>query len=60
MRCLICNKKSIMNLECRCKHFFCSKHLLPEIHGCDFDYTKLNDLEKKLIKVVKDKVDNKL
>ena len=60
MRCLICNKKNIMNLKCRCDHFFCQKHLLPEIHGCSYDYTEKTKLEEKLVKVVKEKVDNKL
>ena len=38
-----CNKKlKLTNLECKCKHRFCSKHRLPESHDCQWD-PKSND-----------------
>lgn len=49
-----CNTKlKLYDMECRCKHKYCSEHRLPESHSCSFDYKK----DKiQLIKVVAEKV----
>ena len=34
-----CNKKlPLSSTKCRCGQRFCSKHRLPEIHDCSYDY----------------------
>tara|TARA_X000000950_G_C13573849_1_gene520711 strand:+ start:109 stop:411 length:303 start_codon:yes stop_codon:yes gene_type:complete len=33
-----CKKRlKIINIECRCKNRYCSKHRLPENHNCKWD-----------------------
>jgi predicted nucleic acid binding AN1-type Zn finger protein len=35
-RCNLCNKKSLILIDCRhCHHSFCLADRLPEIHGCN-------------------------
>jgi predicted nucleic acid binding AN1-type Zn finger protein len=36
VHCEECNKKVIMFFACKCTKTFCIKHLLPEIHKCEF------------------------
>ena len=55
-KCAYCNlkiKTSILEIKCRCRKFFCSNHLLPECHNCDYDYKKD---KVKLDKVVNEKI----
>ena len=33
-RCKQCNCKSSFLLRCKCSNYYCTKHLLPEIHEC--------------------------
>ena len=34
-----CNKKlQLTDLICKCNNTYCSKHRLPEIHKCTYDY----------------------
>ena len=40
MRCSKCNKKIIMNYECKCKQNFCLNCLPFYIHNCTYDYKK--------------------
>ena len=55
----ICNentcktKLKLYDMECRCKHKFCSQHRLPEYHQCVYDFKKD---KVKLEKVIADKV----
>ncbi|MCL7042473.1 hypothetical protein MKW94_018643 [Papaver nudicaule] len=38
-RCFSCNKKvGLTAVKCECGSVFCSLHLYPEKHSCDFDY----------------------
>ena len=38
-KCAMCNKNvGICGLDCRCNKHLCIKHLLPELHMCDYDY----------------------
>ena len=57
-----CKKKlTLMDMECKCKcgFKFCSLHRLPESHNCTYDFKNESKdlLAKRLIKVVKDKVE---
>jgi predicted nucleic acid binding AN1-type Zn finger protein len=38
----------LMDIQCRCEHYFCSLHRYAEAHKCTFDYKALNkaQLEK--------------
>jgi AN1-type zinc finger protein 5/6 len=58
-KCFTCNKKiGLLGFECKCKNMFCSMHLNPESHNCNYDFKKeqKDRLEKQLVKVVNDKV----
>ena len=58
-KCASCGKKKgLILLKCRCLKLFCSKHLLPENHECQFDYIEYSKkiLEERNPKVVNDKV----
>jgi len=62
-RCKVCNKKlGILGFECKCGHQYCIKHRMPEDHECIIDYKETGKkiLERDNIKVVKDKIDNRL
>lgn len=38
-----CRKKlKLTDMECRCKHIFCSIHRLPEQHKCSYDFKKFD------------------
>jgi hypothetical protein len=38
-RCIACSRKvGLMGFTCRCGEVYCSKHRLPEEHGCTFDH----------------------
>ena len=58
-RCVVCNKKSILNLTCKCGVFVCMKHRMPEAHPCTYDVKaeKKKELEKMLVKVTAKKID---
>lgn len=34
--CFTCKKKKMMNLLCKCNHYFCMRHL--HNHNCSFNY----------------------
>lgn len=58
-KCFTCKKKlGLLNFECKCKNMFCSMHLNPESHNCNYNFKEEQKkrLEKQLIKVVNDKV----
>lgn len=40
MRCSKCNKRIIMNYECKCKQNFCLNCLPFYTHNCTYDYKK--------------------
>ncbi len=56
-----CKKRYRFNfIKCRCGLSFCSKHFHPEDHDCGFCHKSTKNLEEKLVKVVADKVENRL
>lgn len=62
-RCMVCNKKlGLLGFDCKCGHLFCSKHRMPEDHECTIDYKETGKkiLKRDNIKVVKDKIDNRI
>ena len=61
-RCTLCRKKTVMEFECTCKGTFCVTCRLPEVHTCTADKREENKafLEQKLVKVVGNKLPNKL
>lgn len=39
VRCGCCNRKAgTMGFRCKCGKMFCSRHRLPEDHGCTYDH----------------------
>ena len=61
-----CKKKIDLVLQatnkCKCDLIFCDLHKNSEIHNCTFDYKKeqYDKLKQELIKVVADKIKNKI
>ena len=58
-KCFCCGKsKRVILLKCRCEKIFCSSHLLPEKHQCEFDYIEYSKklLEKRNPKIICEKV----
>lgn len=37
-RCFLCKKKSLIILNCLCKHKFCLNCRFPEDHKCSFNF----------------------
>jgi hypothetical protein len=35
-KCIVCNKKSIFNIDCLCGNMLCLKHRGYEFHMCDY------------------------
>ena len=59
IRCNVCKRKlGLLGFECKCGLMFCSAHLIPEQHNCDYDFKneQCKRLEKTLVKVVSSKV----
>ncbi len=59
-RCTFCKIKSALEFECLCKGVFCVRHRLPEAHKCTSDHSSKENLEKTLVKVVSDKMPERL
>jgi hypothetical protein len=38
--CIICQKKSPYNMQCRCLEWTCKKHRDQSKHNCKFDFSK--------------------
>lgn len=59
-RCVECrNKLMLTDFPCKCGLTHCSKHRLPELHKCTFDFRKNGQefLSTNLVKVVGTKID---
>ena len=59
--CKICGKSvGIFGFECRCKNMYCTKHRIPELHECTYNFKQNGKqlLESTLIKVTKNKIEN--
>ena len=58
-KCLNCNKKTMISIECKCNKFFCLKCRTPEIHNCNFDYKKdgKSKIEKNNPKIINKKIE---
>lgn len=46
-RCLVCKKKVLLPMTCKCGSMFCIPHCLPEVHSCTIDYKTIG---KELLK----------
>ena len=60
-RCFNCNIKiGLLKFNCKCSDVnnFCSSCVLPEVHGClyNFKEEQRNNLKDRLVKVVNNKV----
>lgn len=60
IKCAICSKSSIYNMECRCNNHFCRKHFDPKRHNCTYDFCKksIENLENNLQKIDAKKITN--
>lgn len=59
VKCALCQKKvGIFGVECKCKLIFCSRHRLPEMHQCSFDFKSKgkDQLMKDLVKIQNNKI----
>lgn len=52
-------KIKITDMNCKCEKFFCNKHKYFKDHCCQYDYKidNIKKLEKNLVKVVADKIE---
>lgn len=57
--CKQCKKRTHLLLNCKCNKNFCIKHIMSELHSCDFNYHEegKKELTKNLIKCTRIKVD---
>jgi hypothetical protein len=58
-RCYLCNfYLGLFAIKCKCTRIYCSKHLQPDSHGCNFDFKEdgRKRLEKQLVKIEAEKV----
>jgi AN1-type zinc finger protein 5/6 len=58
-RCSHCRKNvGLLGVKCKCNKLFCTSHLHPEAHMCEFDHRKLKiqELSKQLEKVLPNKI----
>jgi hypothetical protein len=55
-KCLVCSKKLMVNIKCKCENHYCEKHRYS--HNCTYSYFLVNKatLEKKNQKIEADKV----
>lgn len=55
-RCMVCNRKLMVNIKCKCSNHYCEKHRYS--HNCTYSYFLENksNLEKKNQKVEADKI----
>tara|TARA_B100001063_G_C16672704_1_gene507281 strand:+ start:623 stop:841 length:219 start_codon:yes stop_codon:yes gene_type:complete len=59
-----CNiKLNIVDWSCKCGIIYCNKHRFPEIndkggHNCPYDWDNKEELEKKNLKCVTQKLDS--
>ena len=46
--CLMCNKNiELTFIECKCKNFYCKKHIYSDVHNCSFNYFHKNQIDIK-------------
>ena len=58
-RCSHCRKNvGLLGVKCKCGKLFCTRHLHPEEHMCEFDHKtlKIKELTSKLEKVQANKI----
>ena len=58
-RCSHCRKNvRLLGVKCKCGKLFCTSHLHPEEHMCEFDHKtlKIKELSSKLEKVQANKI----
>ena len=39
-KCIVCKKKQLTNMKCRCGKTTCIQHRHAESHNCQYDYSK--------------------
>lgn len=52
-KCVVCRKKTLMNIKCKCGKWTCLTHKYPDCHNCQFDWKTFQrkKLEKENIKI---------
>ena len=59
-KCVVCKKRQLTNIECKCGKIVCIIHRYPDDHNCKFD--NIIQIKKKLIednpKIVASKIEN--
>ena len=57
-KCIICKKRNITNLKCKCKKTVCLAHRFPSSHSCAFNWVEegKKQLKKDLIDAIPDKL----
>ena len=59
IRCMHCKKNvGLLGFKCKCGKIFCSNHLMPECHNCNYNFKdeQICNLTTKLEKITADKV----
>ncbi|KII73403.1 Zinc finger A20 and AN1 domain-containing stress-associated protein 9 [Thelohanellus kitauei] len=56
--CHDCGKKILTSIKCKCDHYYCFTHRLPENHHCTFDFKKSGreKLDKENPVIVSEKI----
>ena len=59
-KCIVCKKRKLTNMVCRCGKTTCIVHRNAESHNCQYDYNKngKKQLEKQNPTVTNKKVEN--
>ena len=48
IRCVVCNKKTLTGIYCKCESYVCMYHRHPESHGCTYQAKQLTVYHDKL------------
>ena len=49
--CIICQKKSPYNMQCRCLEWTCKKHRDQSKHNCKFDFS-VGDISSEILSLL--------
>jgi len=59
-KCVVCKKRQLTNIECKCGKTVCIIHRYPDDHDCKVD--DISEIKKKLLeenpKIVASKIEN--
>ena len=58
-RCIVCRKKNLTNMKCKCGQYVCMTHRFPDSHKCNFNHALYEKslLRKNLQKVTASKME---